>query len=153
MKSTLIVIAVALASGLLVASGAVAGEGCCVTGPQAQQVGSRHGIDVMGPEYTDPDLRGIEELSPVDSPPAPWSDEMAPAGASGKQAETGEMAPAASRHEIDVMGPEYTDPDLRGIEELSPVDSPPAPWSDEMAPAASSSPRHGIDVMGPDYTR
>ena len=131
MKSILIVIAVALASGLLVASGAMASEECCVMGPQAQQVGPRHQIDVMGPEYnTTPSL-----------------DSAVPGGA-----ETLEMAPAAPRHEIDVMGPEYTDPDLRGIEELSPVDSPPAPWSDEMAPAASS-PSHGIDVMGPDYTR
>jgi hypothetical protein len=130
MKSTLIVIAVALVSGLLVATGAMAGEGCCVTAPQVQQVGSRHGIDVMGPEYTDPDL--------------------GPA-ISGGQAETGEVAPAASRHGIDVMGPEYTNPDLGWMEELSPADSPPAPWSEEeMAPATSS---HGINVMGPDYTR
>jgi hypothetical protein len=115
MKGTLILIAVALASGLLVASGAMAGEGYCVTEPQAQQGGSRHQIDVMGPEYNmTPDLDSA---------------------VSGEQAETGEMAPAASRHEIDVMGPEYTNPDLGWMEELSPADSPPASWSDEMAPA------------------
>jgi hypothetical protein len=46
MKSTLIVVALALASGLLVASGALASEGW-----------EHRQIDVMGPEYNDQDLR------------------------------------------------------------------------------------------------
>lgn len=88
MKSTLIVIAVALASGLLVASGALAGEAGWGTGPQAQQAGFRHEVDIMAPGlYTTWDLGSA---------------------ISAGQAETGEMAPAGSRREIDVMGSEYT---------------------------------------------
>jgi hypothetical protein len=87
MKSTLIVIALALASGLLVASGALASEEYCEMVPQAQQVGSRHQIDVMGPEYNK----------------APSLDSAAAGGA-----DTLEFAPAGSRHQIDVMGPEYS---------------------------------------------
>ena len=109
MKSTLIVIAITLASGLLVASGALAGIDVmgpeyaapylrsAISGGQAESerflgetgemasAASRHEIDVMGPEYTTPDLR-----------PA----------FSGGQIETGEMVPAASGHGIDVLGPE-----------------------------------------------
>ncbi len=87
MKSTLIVIAVALASGLLVASGAL-----------AQQGWEHRQIDVMGPGYANPDLRSAISGGQAES------EAFLP--------ETGEMVPAASRHQIDVMGPEYTNPGL-----------------------------------------
>jgi len=62
MKSTLIVIAIALASGLLVASGA---------GAQ-----SHRQIDVLGPEYNDLDLRGASSAEKAET------GEMVPAGSS-----------------------------------------------------------------------
>ena len=98
MKSTLIVIALALAAGLLVAPGA-----------NAQ---THRQIDVLGPEYNDLDLRPAGSVGQAESEMFLGETE----------------AWGTSHRQIDVMGPEYTDPDLRGIEELSPVDSPPAPW-------------------------
>lgn len=92
--------------------------------PQAQQVGSGHEIDAMGPEYnTTPSL-----------------DSAAAGGA-----DTPEFAPAVPRHGIDVMGPEYNaEPSLDSAVPGVQVEK------GEMAPAAT---HHGIDVMGPDYTR
>ncbi len=141
MKS-LIVIAVALASGFLVASGALADDECCVPGPQHQQVESRHQIDVMGLEYDKtPSLDAAAAggaNTPEIAPAAPRhgidvmgreynTEPGLDSAVSGVRGETGVMVPAASHHG-DVMGPEYTDPDLWGIEELSPINSPPAPW-------------------------
>jgi hypothetical protein len=115
MKSTLIVLAIALASGLLVASGAV-----------AQQVGSNRQIDVLGPEYNDLDLRSAS---------------------SGGQAESemflGEAGASATSHrQIDVLGPEYNDLDLRSEGSAEQAET------GEMVPAGSS---EGVDIMGPDY--
>ncbi len=125
MKSTLIVIALALASGLLVASGAMAQEclGCNVTGTQAQEFGSRHGIDIMGPEYN----------------ATPSLDAAAAGGAA-----TEEIAPAGSRNQLDVMGREYN--------ETPSLDSAISggATTGEMAPAGSG---HGIDIMGREYEK
>ena len=85
MKSTLIVIAIALASGLLVASGA---------GAQYHRQ-----IDVLGPEYNDQDLRSASSGVQAES-------EMF-------LGETGEMVSGGSHRQIDVLAPEYNDQDLR----------------------------------------
>ncbi len=123
MKSTLIVMAIVLASGFLVASGAMANDECCVPGPQAQQFGSGHGIDVMGPGYnTTPSLH---------------------AAAAGGAA-TQEFAPAAPRQGIDVMGREYNatpslDAKISG-----------GAATGEMAPAGYNK---DINVMGEEYEK
>jgi hypothetical protein len=171
MKSTLIVIAVALASGLLVASGALAGEAGWGTGPQAQQAGFRHEVDIMAPGlYTTWDLGSAISAGQAET------GEMAPAGSrreidvmgseyttwdqdsaiSAGQAETGEMVPAGSRHEIDVMGSEYTTWDLGsaisagqgGGEEMTPAIPSPQQGSEELSPAGSA-PQQGSEEMAP----
>jgi len=115
------IIAVALASGLLVASGAMAGEEDWVTGAQAQQQGSRHEVDIMAPGYTTWDLSSAIS-----------------AGQAGAQ----EMAPAgASRRQVDIMGPGYTTWDL------SSAISAGQGGAQEMAPATSSRPQ--VDIMKP----
>jgi len=112
MKSTLIVIAIALASGLLVASGAMAqfhrqidvlaleyndldlrsasSEGKAeieALGETGEITGTSHRqIDVLGPEYNDLDLRSA---------------------GSGEEAGTEEMVPAGSSQAVDIMGPDY----------------------------------------------
>ena len=116
MKSTLIVIAIALASGLLVASGAgaqyhrqidvlgpeyndqdlrsassgVQAESEMFLGETGAEATSHRQIDVLGPEYNDLDLRGAS---------------------SAEKAETGEMVPAGSSEGVDILGPDYN----RGI--------------------------------------
>ena len=130
MKSTLIVIALALASGLLVASGALASQTYGEMVTQDQQVGARHQIDVMGPEY--------DKTSSLDS------------AAAGGTA-TLELAPAASHRQIDVMGPEYRDLDLRSAIPGGQAQSEMfLGETGEMVPAGSS---QGVDILGPDYNR
>ncbi len=123
MKSMLIVVALALASGLLVASGAMAQEceQCNVMGPQAQDVGSSHGIDVMGPEYNaTPSLNAAaaggaatEEIAPagarqqLDVMGREYNETPSINSAISGGAETGEMAPAGYNNKIDVMGQKY----------------------------------------------
>jgi len=112
MKSTLIVIAVVLASGLLVASGALAGEGGWVTGPQAQPAGSRHEVDIMAPGYNTWDLDssiaagqgGGEEMTPPISSPQQGNEELSPAG-SAPQEGSEEMAPAGSSSHEEYVTP------------------------------------------------
>jgi hypothetical protein len=123
MKSTLIVIALALASGLLVASGALASQTYGEMVTQDQQVGARHQIDVMGPEYNK-------------TPSLDWA-------AAGGIA-TLELAPAAPRHGFDVMGPEYSATPSLGSPISGGVDT------GQMVPAGSGG---GIDVMGPEYNK
>jgi hypothetical protein len=119
MKSILMIIAVALASGLLVASGAMAGEQGWVTG---QQKGSRHEVDIMAPGlYTTWDL-----------------DSAISAGQAGAQ----EMAPAgAFRREADVFEPGYNTWDLGSAISAGQA------GGEEMAPATSSRPQ--VDIMEP----
>jgi hypothetical protein len=71
-----LVMAVVLASGLLVASGALAAESGWGTGPQAQQVGYRHQVDIMAPNT----MQFGQDIPPSKA-----------------------LIPAGSRHQVDVM--------------------------------------------------
>jgi hypothetical protein len=130
MKSMFMAFAIALASGLLVASGVMAGEEVGVTGAQSQQEGSRRQVDIMGPEYTTWDLDSAISAGQG------GTQEMAPANASDLFRDEG-----ATRRQVDIMGSEYTTWDLDSAISAG------QGGAQEMAPATSSRPQ--VDIMEP----
>jgi hypothetical protein len=131
MKSMLIAIAIVLASGLLVASGAEASGGNCVTLPQG------HRVDIMGPQYN-------SGLFPVVQAGRSES-ELFPSQAA-------EMVPAGSGQGVDILGPQYNSgllpstPRSEGRMEMIPAGAEAGGGYCVIAPQARR-----VDIMGPHY--